>query len=554
MKLKRNYSISLVLLIFSLSLLITLSNISPIAESGEKYWESTPIVETHHYPGHLSNETNLLWFVQITDVHINSFEKIFGVQSELLRQALNDIKNYIKPSFIIDTGDLVNGLNPLPYHQNPQQWMIRYKVLQDTQMNSSFYYDLVGNHDGYGNSDNFSYFLNWSIQKKLQYTFNRSIGNSNYTFIVLNSVWSNGAEWPDGTSGELNTSELDWFESQLIKNKNSNLTFVFQHHPYTDVGNFTTTTGKSFIDLLEEYNVTADIFGHGHEDLELNQGGTICIETGTLGQGDKSIRIFAIDNDGVSTKVGVLNNWPIAMITTPMDRDLTRTAYDIPNSSKSAPIRAIVFDKKPIIKVEFNIDNGPWYNLTNSPLIKPLWNGSFNPSTLSNGIHHVNLRAISESGISTDSVTIFIGISKKPEIINGKIKDVIRYSDAGPLRYDLSMYKWDKVDSNKLLKWNLSNVDPSFCKVQIIDNDTLLFTPNPSASGTKSIIITLNDTAGYYTSQVIHITLLSRFNSNLLVFFVTILELIIVPISFLLGIFWYKLSKFNIFKKSKKQK
>ena len=156
---KRNYSISLVLLIFSLSLLITLSNISPIAESGEKYWESTPIVETHHYPGHLSNETNLLWFVQITDVHINSFEKIFGVQSELLRQALNDIKNYIKPSFIIDTGDLVNGLNPLPYHQNPQQWMIRYKVLQDTQMNSSFYYDLVGNHDGYGNSDNFSYFL-----------------------------------------------------------------------------------------------------------------------------------------------------------------------------------------------------------------------------------------------------------------------------------------------------------------------------------------------------------------------------------------------------------
>ena len=247
-------------ILFSVSLIIPFLNANIYEKSTEEYVNSMVVIENHNRIGHLSNNSdNLLWFVHISDTHINSFEKIYGKQSEILKHALEDIKNYIKPSFIINTGDLVNGLNPLPYYQDPEQWKIYWAVLQETGMNESFYYDIVGNHDGYGNFDTFSYFLNWSMQKKLQYTFNRSIGNSNYTFIILNTAWSKYAEWPDGTSGELNVSEMDWFENQLIKYKNSNLTFVFHHHPYFDVKDFRTSSGKTFIQLLREYNVSADI-------------------------------------------------------------------------------------------------------------------------------------------------------------------------------------------------------------------------------------------------------------------------------------------------------
>jgi len=548
---KRNYSVLIALLVLGIVLLIALPRTDIYEESQENFWNSTPVIELHHYPGHLENESNVFWFVHITDVHINSFEKIFGVQSDLLRQLLNNIKNYINPSFIIETGDLVNGLNPLPYYQDLNQWKIRWSVLQETGMNDTYYYDLVGNHDGYGNSDTFSYFLNWSIQKKLQYTFNRSLGLSNYSFIVLNSVWSNGAEWPDGTSGELNTSELDWFESQLIKNKNSNLTFVFQHHPYTEVGNYTTSSGKTFLELLKEFNVSADIFGHGHENLERNQGGTICIETGSLGQGDQSFRIFAVDNDGISSKVGILNHWPIAMITTPMDRNLSRTAYDIPNTTKVVPVRALVFDRINVDKVQFNIDNSNWSDMTNDSTNKYLWNGSFDATLFSNGVHTINLRAISNSGISTDSISIYIGNCESPEIINKKIKNINRYSNAGPLLYNISNHKWDKEDTSDKLKWNLSNIDPSFCNVQIIDNDSLLFTPVPGSSGTKTITISLIDSTGKSISQDIQITLYLRIDTDQLITILIIIEIMALSTSIILGIFWHKIINSRLFKSFK---
>ncbi|MHA1229427.1 MAG: metallophosphoesterase family protein [Candidatus Helarchaeota archaeon] len=513
---KRNYSVLIAVLVFSISFLAVFPNNDLYESSMDNIWNGRTTIETHHTPGHLSNESKIFWFVHISDVHINSFEKIFGVQSEIFSSALNDINNYIKPEFIIDTGDLVNGLNPLPYYQDPDQWKIYWEVLQETGMNESFYYDVIGNHDGYGNSDTFSYFLNWSMQKKLQYTFNRTINNSNYTFIVLNSVWSNGAEWPDGTSAELDTSEMDWFESQLIKYKDSNLTFVFHHHPYWELTDFKTSSGTSFLELLQEYNVSVDAFGHGHEDLELNQGGTICIETGSLGQGGKSIRIFAVDNDGVSTKVGLLDKWPIALITTPMDRDLSRTAYNIPNNSKAVPIRALVFDKNNLTSVQFNIDNGPWISMTNDISNKFLWKGFFDATILSNGVHRINLKASSPSGTDTDSISIYIGIPKAPEIINGKLNNVVRFSDSDPLYYNISMHKWDPRDSKDKLNWSVSNVDPSFCLVEIIDNDTLVFTPNLNAHGTKTITITLTNTHGLSVSTNISITIYYRVPESLI--------------------------------------
>ena len=555
-KLKRNYSILIAAIVLGMSILPIMFQLTPYTESEVNSWNGQPITELKDYSGYLSNNSNnIFYFVQITDVHINAFNLIYENQVNVFQRALEEITNYIKPTLIIDSGDLVNGLNPLPYYQDESQWIARATILNDTNMNASYYYDIVGNHGGYGDSINFTYYKKYSIQypvqKEMQYTFNRTFSFGNYTFIALNSAWNDGSKWPDGTNGDLDRSELDWFESKLKNSTNFNLTFVITHHPYTDVGKNTTTTGLTYLQLLEKYNVTVHLFGHGHDNMERNEGGTTCVETNSLGMGDQGYRIFAVDNDGISMKPEYLSHWPNAMITTPMDRNLTRTAYDIPNTTKVVPVRALVFDKVSVDTVHFNIDGGPWKNMVNNTLSNPLYNGSFDATTLSDGIHNINLEVISSSGVSTDVITIYIGDNNKPEIINGKLENVVRYSDADPLKYNLTMFKWDKFDSNNQLKWNVSGIDENFCNISIIGtlNNTLLIDPVPGATGTKTITITLINSAGKSTSQQINITLYIRIATNQLMWIISIIEILILIVSIIIGIFWPKIEKLRIFNK-----
>ncbi|MBD3229042.1 MAG: hypothetical protein GF329_12705 [Candidatus Lokiarchaeota archaeon] len=541
-RMRRIYSILISAAIFMVIIIPIIPTLDTVASSEIDYWDGFRTNELKKEIGQLSNDSNnIFWFAHMTDVHINAFQLIFGNQTEVFKNALEQINEYIKPLFIVDSGDMVNGLNPLPYYQVLEQWKARWRVLEDTEMNDSYYYDIPGNHDGYGDSDTFSYYLNWSIQKKLNYTFNAPVSFGNYTFIGLNSVWNDGSEWPDGTEGELDTEELDWFEKQL-KNHNSNLTFIFSHHPYNDVGDSRTTSGLSFLQILEKYNVSVHFFGHGHENMERNKGGTAFIETPSLGMGDEEYRIFAVDNDGISEKVVSLNTYPVAMITSPMDRDFSRVAYDIPNTSTSVPVRALVFDQVAVDSVQFNIDGDPWVSMMNNLATKSLWNGSFDATLLSEGIHTINLRAKSQSGESTDSISIFVGTSVKPEIINGEIKNIIRYSDSNPLRYNLTMYKWDKKDTNDQLYWNISGLDPNFCSLSIIGdkNNTLLVDPVNGASGTKRITIELYDSEGYSTTQQITITLNTRLGTNQLLLIIGILELIFLVVIIIAGLIYYK--------------
>ncbi|GAH50771.1 unnamed protein product, partial [marine sediment metagenome] len=307
----------------------------------------------------------------------------------------------VNPSFVVDSGDLTNGIVPLPTIQSEAQWRDRYNILAEAGVNTSVYYDIVGNHDGYGDSTSFSYYMNWSIQQQLQYTWNRSLSFGNYTFIALNSAADTGENWPGGTKGSLNQTELDWFESRLNATySSSNLTIVFAHHPESDIGSSSTSsTNLTFLELLEHYNVSAYIFGHGHHNIERNQGGTICIETDSLGMPSSvpGYRIFAVDNDGISCKYYPINTWPAVLITCPLDRRLTMQAYDIPNNTIVAPIRALVFDRNPVISVKYQIDGGSWVAM-NPVLGNPnLWNGSFDASSLTESQHEIIVRAESSS-------------------------------------------------------------------------------------------------------------------------------------------------------------
>ncbi|MDD1779371.1 MAG: metallophosphoesterase, partial [Candidatus Helarchaeota archaeon] len=427
---------------------------APYQNSYQMEYGGQPTTTLQKFSAHLSNDTdNIFWFVHITDIHIGAYHLMadnkqnfrdFGANMSHVLHINND------SNFIVSTGDLVNARIPLPVGQDIHQWETYSNLISEEGLvNTSYYYDIVGNHDGYGNSKTFSYFLNWSVQKQLQYSWYRTFPFGNYSFIALNTVQHTGSAFPDGTSGSLNQTELDWLEQQLITAaQTSNLTFVFGHHPEDQIGNSTTTSGLTFLQLLEKYNTSAYVYGHGHEIHERNQGGTLCIESDSLGQPltMPGYRIFAVDNDGISSIFQPLNKWPAVLITCPIDRGLTMQAPDIPNTSQMVPIRALVFDENTISAVQFKLDDGIFEPMSVSPNNPNLWNASFDASALTDSVHTITVQASSSSGIASDSITVRVGSPDTPEIVNGPLPNFYRTKNCAPWRLNLSMYEWDRSD------------------------------------------------------------------------------------------------------------
>ncbi len=496
---------------------------SPYQNSYQTVFGGQPTITLHKFSAHLSNTTDKnFWFVHITDIHIGAY-LLFADNKQNFRDFCENMKHVLHinndSNFIVSTGDLTNGRIPLPVGQDVNQWQAYHNIASDGGLsNTSYYYDLVGNHDGYGDSIAFSYFLNWSIQKQLQYSWYRTFPFGNYTFIALNTAQDTGSSFPDGTSGSLNPTELDWFEQQLITaERTSNLTFVFGHHPEDDVGKSTTTSGMTFLQLLEKYNTSAYIYGHGHEIIEGNQGGTLCIESDSLGQPSTmpGYRIFAVDNDGISTVYQPLNKWPAVLITSPIDRGLTMQAPDIPNNSQVVPIRALVFDENTISMVQFKLDNGTLKPMSVTPNNPNLWNASFDASSLADGEHTITVQASSSSGIASDSILVRVGSPDTPEIVNGPLPSFYRTKDSAPWILNLSMYEWDRIDEGIQLIWSISGVDSSLCSIYFDPSrDYAIFTPTKGAVGSNSITFTLKNSRDKVTSQTVLITLVDRLDPD----------------------------------------
>lgn len=222
---------------------------------------------------------------------------------------------------------------------------------------------------------------------------------------------------------------------------------------------------------------------------------------------------MAVDNDGISTIYQPLNKWPAVLITCPIDRKLTMQAPDIPNNSKSVPIRALAFDENTISSVQFKIDNGILNPMTIVPDNPHLWNASFDASTLVNGEHTITVQASSSSGNSTNSIVIRLGSPDTPEIVNGPLPSFYRVKNCDPWVLNLSMYKWDKIDESAQLNWSISGIDSSLINYTFDPlHDSITFKPVKDAFGTNSITFTLKNSRDKVTSQTISITLVDRFN------------------------------------------
>ena len=375
----------------------------------------------------------LFWFIQITDLQIGAQG---NQDSDNLTWIVTEARDIINPEFIVATGDLtdstngrgdLDGLSDGPY---PEEWAEYTGILSQAGIqDADYYYDIPGNHDHY-NDKNFTFYLNNSIQGQTtgntQVSWRRDFPFGSYHFIGICTAGNDGAPFNlfDASYGDhagLDKEELDFIESRLANNRDVDVTVIFGHHPLpmrrtNDPTDTYLTYGiVEFIQLMETYGVSMYANGHTHDTgkgliATDNSDGIFDLNVSPLGKdpGDY-YQLIAIDCNGISTERQTVGVWPVVLITAPMDMkldaDYNPYAYSI-NEMNPKPIRALVFDRIPVTRVQFRIDSGAWQSMAVSPTNPNLWEAFWDEPALLDGEHILEVQA---EGSSNRVMQITIG-------------------------------------------------------------------------------------------------------------------------------------------------
>ena len=164
--------------------------------------------------------------------------------------------NLLNPSFIIGTGDLIEG------YADPETLRLEWDhYLENIAAVQQPFISLAGNHDIYGQASE----KVW--QEKigpLYYSFN--YGNSH--FICLDSVESQN--WGEDSAGTIGTEQLAWLESDLEAHKQAENILVFLHKPYFSPDSIAKSNWSEVHNLLKQYPTKAVFAGHYHEYRKCN--------------------------------------------------------------------------------------------------------------------------------------------------------------------------------------------------------------------------------------------------------------------------------------------
>lgn len=370
----------------------------------------------------------VFWFIHISDPHIGTS----GTQdSENLAWIVNEGRDVINPAFIINSGDLTDSTSggPIPDGPYSDEWVEYGSILSTAGMNSSFYFDIPGNHDHY-NDQYFAWYLANSIQGsatgQTQISWRKEFPFGNYHFIGTCTAGNDGAPFsllpPNfGDNAGLDEDELSYIQAELEENADADLTIIFGHHPIIPTGDHEETSltygDEEFVSLMEQFGVSMYAFGHTHRNEESflpgdRSDGIFYLNVASLGKSDlKQYSVTAIDCNGISTVAMNVKTWPVVLITAPVDRNLGTDknpyAYSIDDLNPK-PIRALVFDANTVTQVRFRIDStGDWHPMTQVPDNPYLWEASLDDSSLvSQEDHTLEVQA---TGSSTRSDIIVVG-------------------------------------------------------------------------------------------------------------------------------------------------
>jgi tetratricopeptide (TPR) repeat protein len=241
-----------------------------------------------------STAEELFHFMQISDPHMGEDVDGGTQDSDYLSWIVRVAYPTIKPSFIVDSGDLTDstngGLIPVggPYQSEWDQYRV---ILFQAGMNAQIYYDCPGNHDHY-NDAQLSYYLRNSIQGqatgKTQQAWSLNFGTKSYQFLNICTAGNDGRPWPVDNAG-LDPGEIAWIKANI--NPRADLIFFFGHHPLDDL-----EYGRSEFQSILKQNPSVYCYGHTHEFGISYYEGRMLVNCASLGKsGHNHYLIISVD-------------------------------------------------------------------------------------------------------------------------------------------------------------------------------------------------------------------------------------------------------------------
>ena len=408
-------------------LIVGLSFFSSLVFAGQKAYYSP-------------NADRLFWFMILSDSHIGAS----STAAENLTWAVTQARQVIAPQFIVNPGDLTDSTNGglIPDGPYQEEWDTYRQILESAGINSSFYYDMPGNHDEY-NDATLAYYRANSIQGRAtgltQPSWTRQFSYGSYHFLGVCTPGNDGAPftilpWDNyGDHAGLDDGELANIQSDLANHTQAQLTLIFGHHPfeahyYTETDTGLTYGLPAFLSLIEEYLVPFYGFGHTHDYREnfyfknLTEG-VYYMNVASLGKSDKNqYALMAVDGNGLSIVPAQKGLWPVVMITAPVDQCLGSCdnpyTYEIPKKPNN-PIRALVFDPNPVSQVQFSIDGSEVWQDMQRLAGTPIWEGHWNAANATAGAHAIVVRA---QGSTLVMDSIFTSIN--PDLPRGNVAPI----------------------------------------------------------------------------------------------------------------------------------
>ncbi len=357
---------------------------------------------------------NTFWFMHIADSHIGATPIEGPNASEHLEVALNDAVEVIQPAFVVNTGDVCDGsLGLIPASgQSQQEWDEYAAIFTGAGMTPDFYFDLPGNHDGYGDEGMTFYLANSLLGQthdRLYTWWSVDMPKGEYFFFGLNSAGDGSPPFVEDP--EITDDELDALESALDEHAAAELIFTLGHHRLDEPDG-----GAALVDLLQAHEVGYYLHGHKHDYEEyLEDEGTVVVnEVDSLGKANhENLAVGVIDHNALSYRAtDVVDPWPLVIISAPVSASLRDHpdeahpyAYEVCKDRPDNPVRALIFSDEPPAQVTVDIGGVVQGELS---LVSPwtaLWQAELDTSSLGDGPHEITVTAVVGNSIVQDWVT-----------------------------------------------------------------------------------------------------------------------------------------------------
>ncbi|KYN02695.1 PREDICTED: transmembrane protein 62-like [Cyphomyrmex costatus] len=349
---------------------------------------------------------HLIWFLQITDIHISIFRDPSRLSE--FKEFCNVTVNSIQPKVVLASGDLTDAIvkDGFGSKQEHREWQLYRHIIGETNVSRKvLWLDVRGNHDNFDiisfDSQN-NYYLYYSIQgtnHPRSYMYNVHTGLETYSFIAIDACLKPGPKRPFNFIGILDQYEINRIQQLINRSKESNAAHVvvFGHYPTSSIISQADTNIRSILGSHKESMVY--LCGHFHmlgnmvpNMYSLQKAGFLELELADW-KDNRMYRLAAIDHGQFSFIDIKHNDWPVILITNPKNvLFMMPQKENLESIIKSTHVRVLAFSTVPLKTVEIQLDNDFWQKCdhVNGPLYVLPWNST----RYKEGIHQITARVV----------------------------------------------------------------------------------------------------------------------------------------------------------------